>query len=262
MDLRNLNLLPASRGRGAMQSSFGIGRLLAKKFLSLIEVGSIVVELPTGERIVRKGRLPGPAADIRFTSWRGLVRILARGDIGLAEGYLEGAWSSRDVEALIELGARNGSRFLNTLGGVLPFRFMNWIAHQGNENTRAGSRRNIEAHYDLGNDFYRLWLDQRMIYSSAIFLSDGETLEGAQNRKIERIVERLNVSATSSVLEIGGGWGGLAASIARVGINRSRASLFRPQLEEARSLITKEQLAERVEFKLQDYRDVQGRFDQ
>ena len=113
-----------------------------------------------------------------------------------------------------------GQRFLNALGGFLPFRFMNWITHRGNENTRAGSRRNIEAHYDLGNEFYRLWLDQRMIYSSAIFESESETLERAQNRKIQRIVEKLNVSSASTVLEIGGGWGGLAASIARAGVQQ------------------------------------------
>lgn len=262
MNLGKLSVLPSSPRRRAAQSTFGIGRLLVRRLLAQIDAGSIVVELPTGERLERNGSLPGPAAHIRFTSWRALARILVQGDIGLASGYLDGAWTSEDLEALIEFGARNGDRFWTALDGSMPFRLINWIAHRGNENTRAGSRRNIEAHYDLGNDFYRLWLDRRMIYSSAIFQSDGETLEHAQDRKIDRIVEKLNVSSASSVLEIGSGWGGLAASIARAGIKRVTSVTISPsQLDEARALITREQLVDQVEFKLQDYRDIQGRFD-
>jgi cyclopropane-fatty-acyl-phospholipid synthase len=262
MSFQNLSLVPPSPERRAKQPSFGIGKFLVKRFLSLIEVGRIAVELPTGERIDRIGRLPGPHADIRFTSWRGLVRALAQGDIGLASGYLEGAWTSPDVEALIELGAMNGSKFLNAFGGLIPFRFIYWLSHRANENTRIGSRRNIEAHYDLGNDFYRLWLDRRMIYSSAIYRFEDETLERAQNRKLERIVEKLEILTGSTVLEIGSGWGGLAASIARAGVDRVTGVTLSPsQLTEARSLIVKEQLSGRVEFKLQDYRDVRGRFD-
>ena len=260
--LQKLGLIPSSPELRVKRSSYGIGKVVAKKFLSRIEVGNIIVELPTGDRIEHIGRLPGPHADIRFTSWRGLGRLLVQGDIGLASGYIDLDWTSSDVEALIEIGARNGARFLDALGGYLPFRLMNWIAHRGNENTRVRSRRNIEAHYDLGNDFYRLWLDRRMIYSSAIFRRQDDSLEQAQNRKIERIVEELQVSAASTVLEIGSGWGGLAASIARVGTGRVTSVTISPsQLEEARSLVLREQLADRVEFKLQDYREVQGRFD-
>ena len=261
MSLGKLSILPTTRRRGG-QSSSGIGRFLVRRLLSRIDVGRIVVELPTGERLERTGSLPGPVADIRLTSWRALTRMLVQGDIGLASGYLEGAWASEDVEALIELGARNGQRFWSALDGSLPFRLINWIAHLGNENTRAGSRRNIEAHYDLGNDFYRLWLDRRMIYSSAIFQSDSEALEHAQNRKIDRIVEKLNVSSASTVLEIGSGWGGLAASLARAGVNRVTSVTISPsQLTEARLLIAREKLVDQVEFKLQDYRDIQGKFD-
>jgi cyclopropane-fatty-acyl-phospholipid synthase len=232
------------------------------KLLSLVEAGSIVVELPTGDRVERIGPRPGPDAEIRFRCWRGLRRVFTQGDIGLATGYLEGDWESEDVEALVELGARNGSRMLQALSGVAPFRFVNWLTHRMNENTPAGSRRNIEAHYDLGNEFYRLWLDRRMIYSSAIYGGREETLEDAQRTKLARVVDKLRISNASSILEIGGGWGGLAATLARAGAPRVTSVTISPsQLDEASTLIRREDLADRVEFRLQDYREIKGRFD-
>jgi cyclopropane-fatty-acyl-phospholipid synthase len=238
------------------------GRAVAKRFLSLVDAGEIVVELPNGDRIERRGHLPGPSACIRFLNWRGIRRLLTQGDIGFARGYLEGDWESDDVEALVELGARNGSPMMDALAGFLPFRFLNWIAHRINANTPAGSRRNIEAHYDLGNEFYRLWLDRRMIYSSAIYRDAAQSLEEAQSAKLSRVVETLEISRGSSILEIGGGWGGLAATLARAGAGRVTSVTISPsQLDEASALIANEKLADRVEFKLQDYRDVKGRFD-
>jgi len=246
----------------AVKASRTIGRSVARKFLTLIETGSLVVELPTGDLIKRIGRLPGPDAEIRFKTWRGVRRVLTQGDIGLAAGYLDGDWESEDVEALVELGARNGSRLMDALSGALPFRFFNWLAHRANANTPSGSRRNIEAHYDLGNEFYRLWLDRRMIYSSAIYRRGEDTLEEAQWTKLARVVEKLQISTAHAVLEIGGGWGGLAAALARAGVGRVTSVTISPsQLAEASSLIQKEALADRVEFRLQDYREVKGRFD-
>jgi len=246
----------------ALRASSAIGRSIVKKFLALVEVGRIVVELPNGDRVERIGRVPGPDAEIRFKSWRGLRRLLTQGDIGFAAGYLDGEWESENVEALVELGARNGSRFVDSLAGVLPFRFFNWLAHRANANTPSGSRRNIEAHYDLGNEFYRLWLDRRMIYSSAIYRRREDTLEEAQRTKLARIVEKLQVSNANTVLEIGGGWGGLAATLARAGAGRVTSVTISPsQLAEASTLVQNEALADRVEFKLQDYREISGRFD-
>jgi cyclopropane-fatty-acyl-phospholipid synthase len=246
----------------AVKASCAIGRSVTRRILSLIEVGRIVVKLPNGDRVERIGRLPGPHAEIRFKSWRGVRRVLTRGDIGLAAGYLDGDWESEDVEALLELGARNGSRLMDALSGVLPFRFLNWFAHRANANTPTGSRRNIEAHYDLGNEFYRLWLDRKMIYSSAIYRRPDDTLEEAQGTKLTRILEKLQVSDGHAVLEIGGGWGGLAATLARAGASRITSVTISPsQLAEASSLVQNEPFANRVEFKLQDYREVKGRFD-
>ena len=240
----------------------GLGRLVARKLISRIDIGSIEVSFPDGEKLAHVGREPGPAADIKFIRWRGLRRLLTQGDIGLAQGYLDGDWISRDVVALIELGARCGSKLTDQLAGSIPFRLVNWVAHLRNANTRGGSRRNIMAHYDLGNEFYRLWLDRSMMYSSAIYGRPGETLEEAQSRKLDRIVDVLGVSHAAEVLEIGSGWGGLAARLARAGAQRITSVTISPsQLEEARAMVEREDLSGRVEFRLQDYRDISGRFD-
>ena len=232
------------------------------KVLSLIEVGRLVIELPSGARLERVGAQPGPHAEVKLNNWRALRRLLLEGDVGVAKAYFDNDWSSADLTALFELAALNGARFMDALEGSAPFKFFNWLAHRAKANTRRGSRRNIEAHYDLGNEFYRLWLDAKMIYSSAIFGSPSSTLEQAQEAKLQRIVDRLELAGEDSVLEIGCGWGGLAdddrqSSAARVtGVTISPA-----QLDSARALVQEKSLGDRVELRLQDYRDIKGRFD-
>lgn len=249
----------ATRARGWPS---GFARVAVRKIVSVIEVGRLAIELPSGERVEHVGALPGPSADISFRSWRGVRRLFTQGDIGLAASYFDAEWASSDVAALIELGARNGARLMDALRGSAPFRLINWLAHRRNANTPAGSRRNIEAHYDLGNEFYKRWLDARMIYSSAIFPRADATLEQAQQTKLARIVETLKLSSASTVLEIGSGWGGLAATIGRAGAAQVTGVTISPaQLARARDLVREEALEERVEFRLQDYRDIEGRFD-
>ncbi len=258
------NLLPESRSDEVRRDSVSgrLGAFALRRLLAVIAVGSLRVELPGGGAFDRVGSQPGPRGSIRFLNWRGLRRLLTQGDIGLATGYFDGDWVSDDVEALIELGARNGSSMMDALSGTLPFRFLNWLTHCGNANTRAGSRRNIMAHYDLGNEFYRHWLDRRMVYSSAIYRRKDLTLEEAQGEKLARIVEKLEISQGATVLEIGSGWGGLAAAIAGRGAERITSVTLSPaQLDAARSLVQAEKLQDRVEFKLEDYRDVRGTFD-
>ncbi len=135
-----------------------------------------------------------------------------QGDIGFAMAYIDGDWSSPDLAALIEFAAVNDPTFVKAIGGSTPFRLLNWLAHRLRSNTRAGWRRNVQAHYDLGNDFYRLWLDAKMIYSSAIYEPPQATLEEAQERKLQRIVDCLRLGEGESVLELGCGWGALAAA--------------------------------------------------
>jgi cyclopropane-fatty-acyl-phospholipid synthase len=232
------------------------------KVLSLIDVGRLVIELPSGKKIERIGAQSGPYAEVKVNNWRALRRLVFGGDVGVATAYFDNDWSSADLTALFELAAANGVRFMDALEGSRPYRVFNWLAHRAKANTRRGSRRNIEAHYDLGNEFYRLWLDAKMIYSSAIFGSANATLEQAQDTKLQRIVDRLQLAGGDSVLEIGCGWGGLATTIAQKSAAHVTGVTISPaQLDSARALVENQSLGDRVELRLQDYRDIKGRFD-
>ena len=240
----------------------GLAGFALRKVLSLIEVGRLVIELPSGAKVERVGARPGPEADLKLNNWRALRRVALSGDVGLASAYFDDDWSSSDLTALFEFAAVNGAHFMDAIEGSAPFRLFNWLAHRAKANTRRGSRRNIEAHYDLGNEFYRLWLDAKMIYSSAIFRSNGATLEQAQEAKLQRVVESLQLGGGDSVLEIGCGWGGLATKIAKDGAARVTGVTISPaQLDKARALVAEHSLEDRVELRLQDYRDIDGRFD-
>jgi cyclopropane-fatty-acyl-phospholipid synthase len=240
----------------------GLAGFALRKVLSLIEAGRLVIELPSGAKVERVGARPGPQADLKLNNWRALRRVALSGDVGLASAYFDDDWSSSDLTALFELAAVNGAHFMDAIEGSVPFRLFNWLAHRAKANTRRGSRRNIEAHYDLGNEFYRLWLDAKMIYSSAIFRSSGATLEQAQETKLQRVVESLQLAGDDSVLEIGCGWGGLATKIAKDGAARVTGVTISPaQLDKARALVAEQSLEDRVELRLQDYRDIKGRFD-
>ena len=262
MALDGITQSALARAKAFSGVNFGLGRFALRRLLALVEVGKITIEFPGGARIEHVGGEPGPEAHIRFEHWRPVRRLLTQGDIGLARGYLAGEWTTPDLTAVIELGARNGQKFMDALCGSAAFRLVNWIAHRGNENTKEGSRRNILAHYDLGNEFYRFWLDERMMYSSALYRRGDATLEEAQSTRLERIVEKLRIDPAATVLEIGSGWGGLAVQMARAGARRITSLTISPsQLEQARSLAEKEKYSDRVEFLLQDYRDVDGKFD-
>jgi cyclopropane-fatty-acyl-phospholipid synthase len=227
-----------------------------------VRVGRLTIELPSGERVDCRGDETGPQADIRFLKWRAIVRVAVGGDVGLASSYCDGEWTSSNLPALIEWAARNGDQFTESIKGLAPARLLNRLAHRLHANTRAGSRRNIVAHYDLGNEFYRLWLDRTMTYSSAIFPAPDATLEQAQEAKVARIIDRLNLDGGESVLEIGGGWGALAAAIAKShGARVTSLTISPAQLSDAEARAREESLNGKIEFKLMDYRDVRGVFD-
>ena len=236
-------------------------RLLAR-LLSGLREGRLRVILPSGESFECAGRLPGPEATIRIRRWRMLGRLLAGGDIGFAEGHLAGDWTSPDLVALIRLAARNTDALRRAVRGSLALRTVERLRHLLNANSRRGSRRNIEAHYDLGNDFYRLWLDGTMLYSSAIFDETTPNLEAAQARKLGRIAELLDLSGGERVLEIGCGWGALAAHLAETGAGSVTGLTLSPsQLAHAHDVVAGRGLADRVDLRLQDYRDVAETFD-
>ncbi|MDM0106186.1 cyclopropane-fatty-acyl-phospholipid synthase family protein [Variovorax sp. J22R24] len=237
-------------------------RRLLERLLQRLSAGSLSIELPDGSRVDGHGELAGPHAAMTLHRWRPLARLLLRGDIGFAESYRDGDWSSPDLSALLELGLRNEAGWGRALDASWPARWLGRLMHFARVNSRSGSRRNIAFHYDLGNAFYALWLDPEMIYSSALYAQGSESLEQAQALKLDRIVELLDFRGGATVLEIGCGWGALALALARrQGVHVTALTLSKQQLAHTRQRAGELGLADRIDARLQDYRDVQGLHD-
>jgi len=191
-----------------------------------------------------------------------LWRLIRRGDIGFAESYIDGDWSSPDVAALIALAARNRAVLDRTLAGGRLSDTIERVKHRLRANTRQGSRRNIVAHYDLGNAFYARWLDADMMYSSALYPTDASaTLEAAQAHKLDAIIAQLDLKGGERILEIGCGWGQLAKRLAESGADVVGVTLSPAQHRWATARIAEAGWENAVEIRLQDYRDIQGKFD-
>lgn len=186
-------------------------RQITNHFLSAldhIEYGSLTLTTPDGKTRSFKGRYPGADASFMIHSWTVIGDMVRQGDIGLAESYRDGLWDTDDLVQLLLFGLQNQSALDNYIYGSAFGRLASRVAYLFTRNTLKGSQKNIHAHYDLGNDFYSLWLDPSMTYSSAIFKNSNESLQEAQNRKYDRMIDRLNPSGR--LLEIGCGWGGFA----------------------------------------------------
>lgn len=227
-----------------------------RQAIGRIEHGQLTFVGPDGTVQTVKGSRPGPAAQFNIKEWGVLNRLVARGDIGLGEDYIAGAWETDDVEALISLFLLNLDQLegfahgdlLNRLGFVM----LNTLVRR---NSRSGSRRNIEAHYDVGNDFYSLWLDETMTYSSALFKAQGVTLGDAQRSKYERILGKF-AGPPANVLEIGSGWGGFAEMASTSGHEVTGLTISPSQYDFA-----KKRLGAKADIRLQDYREVKGLYD-
>lgn len=230
--------------------------------LEKIDHGTLEVRLPDGS-LQRCGQ-GGQAISLEIGEWSVFEQILARGDVGFAEAWIDGAWTSPDLPGLLSLLAENREALSTAVYGqwwrLLSARFR----HLFNDNTRSGSRRNIMAHYDLGNDFYQQWLDPGMSYSSALFEGDAtRPMVSAQLAKYRRILSRLDARPGQRVLEIGCGWGGFAEVAAReAGLNVCGITLSPAQLAYARQRIAAGGLSKNVSLELCDYRDLAGeRYD-
>ena len=255
--------LPAARGVAALLAA--PLRRLTRRLLHAVACGSIEIELPDGERLAGRGAQPGPHAAIVLRRWRSLRRLALGGDIGLAESYRDGDWSTPDLTALLEFGLRNEAGWGGTLAASWPVRALLRATHLARANTRRGSRQNIAFHYDLGNDFYSRWLDPALIYSSALYTDATRSLEEAQAAKLARVTELLRLDtlrADGEVLEIGCGWGALALHLAaRHPARVTGLTLSSEQLAHARGRVEREAASGQVDLRLQDYRDVAGEFD-
>ena len=235
---------------------------LLDKWLSRIEAGELRAVFPSNFQKVYSGGQVGPTADIQINSWKLVPRLLLSGDMGLAESFLSGEWETSNLTQLILLGDINERALGNA---VTPSKFINLIEklrHQRRDNSKRGSRRNIAAHYDLGNEFYSHWLDNSMSYSSALFTDFGEELEVGQNRKYHRLAKALKLKEGDQVLEIGCGWGGFAEIAAKeYKCNVVGITLSNEQAKFAQRRMQENQLSNLVDIRIEDYRDVQGSFD-
>jgi cyclopropane-fatty-acyl-phospholipid synthase len=231
----------------------GLARKLAARLDAGLAAGSLHATFPDGSSRVLGGRAPGVVAEARLHNWRGLVRVAAVGSIGLYQGWEAGEWSSENPVKLFTLFVANADAMGQTIRARGPWRWAARVLHWLRRNTRAGARRNIHAHYDLGNDFYAAWLDQDMVYSSARFDAGATDLAAAQQDKIADIAAR--VAGAKTVLEIGCGWGAMAAQIKAGGAQVTAISLSDEQLAFARAKYPG------IDFRKQDYRDVDGQFD-
>jgi cyclopropane-fatty-acyl-phospholipid synthase len=223
--------------------------------------GGIDVTLPDGSRRRLGFRTEGPAAVVRINSWRSMLRLATSGSVGWYKAWVKGEWDSPDPVPLFDLFMRNG-RPLGEIGRAKGlWRWINRTAHAVRANTPIGARQNIQAHYDLGNDFYSAWLDRSMTYSSAIF-ARGDSLEEAQARKIHLLLDRLSLKPGQRLLEIGCGWGSLAEIAARdYGVKVVGLTLSEEQKAYADKRMKKAKLADKVEIRLADYRELDERFD-
>ena len=244
-----------------------VGRLFARGMERLLdqldeklEAGGIDASLPDGSRRRIGFHNDGPAAVVQLNSWYALVRLATSGSIGWYRAWAKGEWSSPDPVPLFALFMANGESLGDIGRAKGSARWYNRLRHLRKDNDIAGARENIAAHYDLGNDFYREWLDPTMSYSSARF-AGGDELEAAQKRKVSLLLDRLDIGPRTRLLEIGCGWGSLAIEAARRGAEVVGLTLSAEQKSWAEAKIAEAELSDRIEIRMQDYREISEQFD-
>ena len=227
-----------------------------------LRAGTLEIDLPDGRTVRLTGKQDGPSARLTLHRWRALRRFFGGGTVGFGESFMDGEWDSPDLPKVIELAARNLPRRPMAFRLVSPWRMGDRVRHLLRQNTRDGSKQNIAAHYDLGNDFYALWLDPGMTYSSAVFARDANDLESAQAEKNRRLLDLASVKAGDRILEVGCGWGGFALQAARDrGAHVTAITVSRAQFDEASRRVQAAGVFEKVDVRLCDYRDLDGEWD-
>ena len=236
------------------------------KLLQGLKYGRLTLTLPNSEVMEFGNRQDQLSADIQIHDWSVFKQIMSHGDIGFAESYIRGEWNTSDLKSILEIAIRNRmileKAIYGSWTGSIFYRFKHWLR----DNSKTGSRKNIHAHYDLGNAFYSLWLDPTMSYSSAWFSEgDKQTLADAQSAKIRRILNSLQTKAGAHILEIGCGWGGVmeAALLSQTSITGLTLSTEQKAFAESRLKKISASLAAPATFevRLQDYRDCRQQFD-
>ncbi len=234
----------------------------ALKLAARLTRGELTVTLPDGRVLLFQGTEAGPHAQIEVHDFGFASRLAGGGDLGFAEAYIRREWDTPDLAKFLELFAANYPVIQTLLAGKPLVRLWQMFQHFRRRNTKSQARKNIHAHYDLGNNFYGAWLDKTMTYSSGIFSPGCTDLAAAQTRKYKALADQTGIRAGDHVLEIGCGWGGFAEYAAReIGCKVTGLTISQEQFDFAQERIQKAGLSDRVTFKLQDYRDEKGIYD-
>ena len=245
---------------GAVKRQFHVQALT--KIVEHLEFGSLDLTLPNGKQLLCKGKQEGPDADLHLHTYDALAALMKDGKLGFCEAFMSGTATSRNSANLIELAVMH-TELLEANLQLGPIKqLFNRIAHWANRNNKKGSRKNIAYHYDLGNDFYTMWLDPSMTYSSAIFDDQNQDLEAAQRLKYQKLADLADIQPGDSVLEIGCGWGGFAEYAAKErGAHVTGITISQEQFDFAKARLEAGQLAASTDIKLMDYRDLNQKFD-
>ena len=239
-----------------------INKIFKKYLLNIgqkIIIGELIITLPDNESLKFSGK-GDLKSNLKLNSYMVLIRTILSGHVGFAESYLKGEWTSSDLESLLEIMVTNLPEAFNAKSKA--HLLYNRIIHFFRENTKYRAKKNIQYHYDLGNDFYKLWLDKTMTYSSAIFKGEKENLQEAQENKYQTLIDNLNIKPHHKVLEIGCGWGGFAEYAAKnVGCSIRGITISPNQLKFAKNRIKQSKLEDKVSLELCDYRDLKGKYD-
>ncbi|TDL84072.1 class I SAM-dependent methyltransferase [Palleronia sediminis] len=253
-----MTILTSTDGQAGLPRYFG--RVFA--MASGMARGRLDFRLPDGRVFRAEGRAPGPVAELAIHDPDIFARLIREGDLGFCEGYLDEQWSTPDLQAFMDLVHADNDEMFDGFPGMALMRLFEQARFRLRANSRRQAARNIAHHYDLGNAFYGLWLDDTMTYSSALFRTGQESLEDAQRAKYASMVEEMGAQPGDHVLEIGCGWGGFAEYAARErGLRITGLTISRAQADFARQRIATAGLSDRVEIRLQDYRDERGTYD-
>ena len=233
--------------------------LLFLEMMSNIKKGVITIVTPEGKYLEYSGNKEGEQVSIRINDWRFCEDLFSKGDIGLGESYVSGYWDCENINKLIKLGVDNYKELERVIKGSFLKILFYRIKHFLNRNSKKGSQKNIFSHYDIGNDFFQLWLDRSMTYSGAIFKSDDEGLLLAQENKYENILKKLKLKEGDHILEVGCGWGGFMDYAARKGVKVTGLTISKEQYEFAKKRLS--QYEGIAEVRLQDYREITGEYN-
>jgi cyclopropane-fatty-acyl-phospholipid synthase len=253
-----MQVLTTTKGQADLPRYFTQAFEVARR----MEHGRLDMVLPDGRRFRAEGTKPGPVAEMDIHDADIFARLIREGDLGFCEAYLEGGWSTPDLQAFMDLVHHDNEAVYDGYPGMGLLRAYEKLRFWLQSNSKGQAKKNISYHYDLGNDFYALWLDDTMTYSSALFRTGQESLERAQIQKYASMVDQMGAKPGDHVLEIGCGWGGFAEYAAKErGLRVTGLTISKEQRDFAVERMRRAGLSDRVEIKLQDYRDETGTYD-